>query len=83
MLQIEAILPRGPLSVIFFLPPPKINPTVGVEPCVCATMRAKQALIVMYSLGQNYLERMIFVDFSVNSEPIFLKFCTGHFLVMS
>ena len=25
-------------------------------------------------------DRMIFADFTVNSEPIFLKFCKGHFL---
>ena len=29
------------------------------------------------TLWHNYLERMLFVDISVNSEPIPLKFCTG------
>ena len=33
----------------------------------------------VYSLWHNYLERMLFVGFSTNYQPIVMKFCTGHF----
>ena len=36
-----------------------------------------------YTRRQINQDRMIFGDFSVNSEPIFLKFCKGHFLFKS
>ena len=36
--------------------------------------------ITNYTRRQINKDRMIFGDFSVNSEPIFLKFCKGHFL---
>ena len=43
----------------------------------------------MLLLLQNYTrrrinqDRIIFKDFSVNSKPIVLKFCKGHFLLES
>ena len=36
-----------------------------------------------YTRRQINQDRMIFGDFSVNSEPILLKFCKGHFLFKS
>ena len=36
-----------------------------------------------YTRRQINQDRMIFSDFSVNSEPIFLKFRKGHFLLKS
>ena len=36
-----------------------------------------------YTRRQINQDRMIFGDFSVNSEPIFLKFSKGHFLFKS
>ena len=36
-----------------------------------------------YTRCQINQDRMIFGDFSVNSEPIILKFCKGHFLFKS
>ena len=36
-----------------------------------------------YTRRQINQDRMIFGDFSVNSEPIFLKFCKGHLLFKS
>ena len=36
-----------------------------------------------YTRRQINQDRMIFGDFSVNSEPIFLKICKGHFLFKS
>ena len=36
-----------------------------------------------YTRRQINQDRMIFGDFSVISEPIFLKFCKGHFLFKS
>ena len=36
-----------------------------------------------YTRSQINQDRMIFGDFSLNSEPIFLKFCKGHFLFKS
>ena len=35
------------------------------------------------SVWHNYLERMLFVDLSVNYQPIFMKFGTAHFQVLS
>ena len=35
-----------------------------------------------YSLWHNYLERMLFIDFSVNYQPILMKLCTGNFQIM-
>ena len=40
-------------------------------------------LIFAYTRRQINQDRMIFGDFSVKSEPIFLKFCKGHFLFKS
>ena len=37
----------------------------------------------LYTRRQINQDRMIFGDFSVNSEPIFFKFCEGHFLFKS
>ena len=36
-----------------------------------------------YTCRQINQDRMIFGDFSVNSKPIFFKFCEGHFLFKS
>ena len=36
-----------------------------------------------YTRSQINQDRMIFGDFSLNSELIFLKFCKGHFLFKS
>ena len=33
-----------------------------------------------YTRRQNNLYRMFFADFSVNSQPIFMKFCKDYFL---
>ena len=48
-----------------------------------------QVYIKLYPECQTYTrrqinqDRMIFGDFSVNSKPIFFKFCKGHFLFKS
>ena len=39
--------------------------------------------ILIYTRRQINQDRMIFGDFPVNSESIFLKFCKGHFLFKS
>ena len=38
---------------------------------------------VYYTRRQINQDRMIFGDFSINSEPIFLKFCKSHFVFKS
>ena len=39
--------------------------------------------LAIYTSRQINQDRMIIGDFSVNSEPIFLQFCKGHFLFKS
>ena len=65
-----------------FALPEKYNMAV-TESDPDAKVRNFLSITFYYTRRQINQDRMIFGDFSVNSKPIFFKFCKGHFLFKS